>query len=328
MAESAVTFLINKISPFFCKWSSTVEREDAIDEFTLLQTCNNHGHQLYFALHMLSVKNLKAHYRVASELQSINSRIKEIFAVHKRLLPKLNAAAKCSIFTSSGSTWHDRRDDALLLDSTDVVGIDKPKNILVNWLVKGGSGREVVSVTGMGGMGKTTLVKKVYDDVEVKKHFKPRAWITVSQSFEVKDLLRDIIQKLYSEIRRPVPEGVDDMNSNKLKATIKNLLQKRRYLIVLDDVWHINEWETVKYAFPTGKLGSRVMITTRKSDVAFTSCSESEGNVYEVKPLPEEESWSLFSRKAFQGKSCPFYLKGFCEDILKSVRVCLLQLWQ
>lgn len=197
------------------------------------------------------------------------------------------------------------------------MGIDKPKNILVNWLVKGGSGREVVSVTGMGGMGKTTLVKKVYDDVEVKKHFKPCAWITVSQSFEVKDLLRDIIQNLYSEIRRPVPEGVDDMNSNKLKATIKNLLQKRRYLIVLDDVWHTNEWETVKYAFPTGKLGSRVMITTRKSDVAFTSCSESEGNVYEVKPLPEEESWSLFSRKAFRGKSCPFYLKGFCEDMLK-----------
>ncbi|KAK9928141.1 hypothetical protein M0R45_025290 [Rubus argutus] len=217
MAESAVTFLINKISPFFANgvqllrgvreellylngelehvraflknadaleesdeelkvWVKQVrdvahDAEDAIDEFTLLQTCNNHGHQLYFALHMLSVKNLKAHYRVASELQSINSRIKEIFAVHKRLLPKLNAAANSSIFTSSGSTWHDRRDDALLLDSTDVVGIDKPKNILVNWLVKGGSGREVVSVTGMGGMGKTTLVKKVYDDVEVKKQF-------------------------------------------------------------------------------------------------------------------------------------------------------------
>ncbi|KAK9928140.1 hypothetical protein M0R45_025289 [Rubus argutus] len=83
------------------------------------------------------------------------------------------------------------------------------------------------------------------------------------------------------------------MNSNKLKATIKNLLQKRRYLIVLDDVWHINEWETVKYAFPTGKLGSRVMITTRKSDVAFTSCSESEGNVYEKDLFEAKEGRTL-----------------------------------
>ncbi|KAM5573615.1 hypothetical protein ABKV19_013248 [Rosa sericea] len=365
MSESAVSFLLNKISPFLANgiqlWGGVGEEliylngelehmrallknadameesdeelkvwvkqirdvahdaEDVIDEFRLLQTNNNHGHQLYYSLHLLScsVKNLKARYRVATELQSINTRIKEIFAVHKRLLPKLNAAANGSIFTSSGSTWHDRREDALLLDNTDVVGIDEPKNLLVSWLVKGDSGREVVSVTGMGGMGKTTLVKKVYDDVEVKKRFKPRVWITVSQSFEAQDLLKDIIHKLYSEIGRAVPEGVDGMNSNKLKERIKNLLQKRRYLIVLDDVWHTKEWETVKYAFPNGKLGSRVMITTRKSDVASTSCSESEGHIHEVKPLPAKESWSLFSRKAFRGKSCPSYLESFCKYILK-----------
>lgn len=82
------------------------DAEDVIDEFTFLQTYHNHGHSLYCALDLLSccVKNLKAHYRLAKELQTINIRIKEIFAVHKRLLPKLNAAANGSIFTNSGNT--------------------------------------------------------------------------------------------------------------------------------------------------------------------------------------------------------------------------------
>ncbi|CAL2258498.1 unnamed protein product [Prunus armeniaca] len=364
MAESAVTFLLNKISPFFENrvqllrgvreelvylkgelermkaflrdadvmeesddelkvWVKQVrdvahDAEDLLDEFAILQAHNNHGYELYFPFNRLScsVKNLKAQYRVAWQLRSINSQIQHIFAAYKRLLPKLNAA-KGSMFTSSGDTWHDRRGDALLLDNTDVVGIDKPKQKLVSWLVTGASGREVVSVTGMGGMGKTTLVKKVYDDVKVKKHFKPRAWITVSQSFQAEDLLKDIIHELFYAIRRPVPEGVDDKNSNELKAIIKNFLQKRKYLIVLDDVWHTNEWETVKYVLPTGNFGSRVIVTTRKADVAFTSCSESKGKVYHLKPLPADKSWNLFTRKAFQGKPCPPYLYEKCKRILK-----------
>ncbi|ONI05814.1 hypothetical protein PRUPE_5G025300 [Prunus persica] len=364
MAESAVTFLLNKISPFFENrvqllrgvreelvylkgelermkaflrdadvmeesddelkvWVKQVrdvahDAEDLLDEFAVLQAHNNHGYELYFPFNRLSstVKNLKAQYRVAWQLRSINTQIQHIFAAYKRLLPKLNAA-KGSMFTNSGDTWHDRRGDALLLDNTDVVGIDKPKQKLVSWLVKGGSGREVVSVTGMGGIGKTTLVKKVYDDVKVKKHFKPHAWITVSQSFQAEDLLKDIIHKLFYAIRRPVPEGVDDKNSNELKAIIKNFLQKRKYLIVLDDVWHTNEWETVKYVLPTGNFGSRVMVTTRKADVAFTSCSESKCKVYHLKPLPADKSWNLFTRKAFQGKPCPPYLYEKCKCILK-----------
>ena len=55
------------------------------------------------------------------------------------------------------------------MDKTDVVGIDESKKKLVGWLVDSGTDRKVISLSAMGGMGKTTLAEQVYDDAEVKK---------------------------------------------------------------------------------------------------------------------------------------------------------------
>lgn len=197
------------------------------------------------------------------------------------------------------------------------MGIDRRKKQFIRWLVKGCSGRKVISVTGMGGMGKTTLVKKVYDDPEVIKQFKTCAWITVSQSCNIEELLRDMVQKLFYEKRRPVPEGLESKSSDQLKVIIKELLQRSRYLVVFDDVWHINEWEAVKYALPNNNCGSRIMITTRKTDLASISSIESKGKVYNLQPLSEDEAWDLFCGKTFPGHSCPSYLMNICRSILR-----------
>lgn len=199
------------------------------------------------------------------------------------------------------------------------MGVDERKRQLIRCLVDGGgSERQVVAVTGMGGMGKTALVKKVYDDVEVKKYFRTRVWITVSQSFSQEELLRNFIQSLPCAIRRSVPEAVENMSIDELKMLIKNLLQKRRYLVVLDDIWNLHEWEAVKYALPNNNSGSRVMLTTRKADVASAATSiELRGEVYNLMPLTNDECWDLFCRKAFQGNSCPSYLFEICNSILR-----------
>ncbi|THF96791.1 hypothetical protein TEA_004190 [Camellia sinensis var. sinensis] len=115
------------------------------------------------------------------------------------------------------NSWYDYRDNALLLEEAKLVGIEKPKRQLMEWLVEGGSGLKAVSVVGMGGLGKTTLVKKVYDDAKVKKHFKIHAWLTVSESFRVDDLLKDMIQQLFKEIMQPFPVGVKTMSIDRLK---------------------------------------------------------------------------------------------------------------
>ncbi|XP_009346318.2 disease resistance protein RPM1-like [Pyrus x bretschneideri] len=294
------------------------DSEDVLDEFTLIQA-HDHGTGFYGSIHRFSccIKNMKAQYRVAAELQDINKTIRKISEVHRRLRHKFNMAEQGSSSSTASQMWEDHRSDALLLEKTDIVGIDEPIKQMVGWLVNGGSGREVVSVAGMGGLGKTTLAKQVYDAAEVKKHFKVSAWITVTQSFKLGELLEDMIQQLHKAIRRPAPQGTNNMNNNQLKTIIKDFLQKRRYLIVLDDVWHLYVWESLKYALPNNTCGSRVILTTRKADVASTTSKESGGRVFNLKPLPLLESWELLCKKTFQGNSCPPYLEDIGNSILR-----------
>ena len=87
-------------------------------------------------------------------------------------------------------------------------------------------------MVGMGGSGKTTSVKQVFDDANVKKRFDVYVWITISHPFRIEE-------QLFEAIRKPVPQGVDNMNTVFLKMVVKGFLQARKYLIVLDYVWHI-----------------------------------------------------------------------------------------
>jgi disease resistance protein RPM1 len=74
-----------------------------------------------------------------------------------------------------------------LLEEADLVGIDQPKKQLCDLLFKDELNREVITIYGMGGLGKTTLAKQVYDDPKVKKHFRMHAWVNLSQSFNMEE---------------------------------------------------------------------------------------------------------------------------------------------
>ena len=204
-----------------------------------------------------------------------------------------------------------------MLDEADLVGIEPLKKQLCDLLFNGESKREVISIYGMGGLGKTTLAKQVYDDPKVKKHFRIHAWVNLSQSIKLEEILKDLVQKLHKVIGKPAPESIGTMNNDDLKEFIKNFLQRsQNYLIVLDDVWHVKVWDDVKHALPNNNRGSRVMLTTRKRDIALYSCAGL-GKDFHLEFLPEHEAWSLFCRKTFQGNSCPPHLEEVCRNILK-----------
>ncbi|XP_022717075.1 disease resistance protein RPM1-like [Durio zibethinus] len=293
------------------------DTEDILDEYRL-DVVNDHTQGIGAVLYNVwcFTKNLKAQHGIVSKIRGIKSRISNISA-RRPNYDNNGTNEQGPSSTAAVNPWLDRRGDALLLDSVDLVGIDEPKTQLINWLVEGNSGRKVVSVVGMGGSGKTTLVKQVYDNAKVKKHFAVHVWFTISHPLKIEELLRNMVRHLFDAIRRPVPQGVDDMDATLLKMVIKAFLQQRRYLIVLDDVWHINEWAVVDYALANNGRGSRVLLTTRNSEVASTSCIESEDKAFYVKPLSPDESWDLFCKKCFRRSPCPPELEKHSRRILE-----------
>ncbi|XP_059656925.1 disease resistance protein RPM1-like [Cornus florida] len=281
--------------------------EDVLDEFMLRFARYHHGDGFYGFLGKISfsIKNLKARHRIGSEIRKIKSRVENI---HQRYRDGFSISEHGSSSTVD-NTWYDRRGDALLLEEAELVGMDGPKKHLIGWFLDDSPRLRVVSVVGMGGMGKTTLVKKAYDDMGVKNRFQCHAWITVSQSFHLRELLKDVVRRLFDEAKQQAPQSLETMDINDLKAKIKDFLQQRRYVLVLDDVWSINAWDALKYAFPDNNSGSRILLTTRIVGVASTSCVESLDHNYTMKPLSPKESWTLFCRKTFQGNHCPQHLE-------------------
>uniref|UniRef100_A0ACD5TDQ1 Uncharacterized protein n=1 Tax=Avena sativa TaxID=4498 RepID=A0ACD5TDQ1_AVESA len=91
-----------------------------------------------------------------------------------------------------------------------------------------------------------------------------------------------------------------------------------RYFIVIDDVWKNEDWKMVKRAFPDNNNGSRIIATTRITDVANMCCSNSNGQPYQMKPLDDADSRRLFFKRIFRSDDlCPAELEEVSTRILK-----------
>ncbi|KAK0600981.1 hypothetical protein LWI29_020169 [Acer saccharum] len=156
--------------------------------------------------------------------------------------------------------------------------------------------RLVVSIYGMGGLGKTTLARKLYHHLHVKRKFDCHAWVCVSQDYNTHDLLLRIISSFGFTTKKT--EELKQMNEEGLERYLHESLQEHSYLFVIDDIWKKEAWECIKRAFPAHcNNGSRVVITTRSKEVAESL--EERTYVHQLRFLTFDESWQLFCEKAF-----------------------------
>ncbi|EFH46444.1 predicted protein [Arabidopsis lyrata subsp. lyrata] len=127
---------------------------------------------------------------------------------------------------------------------SDLVGVDQSVEDLVGQLV-GNDNIQVVSISGMGGIGKTTLARQVFHHDIVRRHFDGFAWICVSQQFTQKYVWQRILQEL-----RPDDGEILQMDEFTRQGKLFQLLETDRYLIVLDDIWKAEDWDRIKEVFP------------------------------------------------------------------------------
>ncbi|XP_074285953.1 putative late blight resistance protein homolog R1B-23 [Silene latifolia] len=186
--------------------------------------------------------------------------------------------------------------------SKDEVSFEEEDRLRVQ-LTTGSRSLEKISIVGMPGLGKTTLAMRLYKDCA--KSFTAHAWCYVGQEFQRKELLQHIIGQI-SE--RPRSE-INVMGNEDLAKLLKQcLLQKKNYLIVLDDIWDVDAWDALWKCFPTSDNGSKILITSRYNNVGEKICRD--GIVIKLNLLTADKSWHLLQKKVFGAR---IYPKRLCE---------------
>ncbi|XP_027166149.1 putative late blight resistance protein homolog R1B-14 [Coffea eugenioides] len=193
-----------------------------------------------------------------------------------------------------------------------MVGLDDEAEKVIDRLISGQEHLEIVPVVGMAGLGKTTLAKKVYNDNSIIYNFHIRFWCTVSQEFNVKKLL---LQILHSDGEN---EKLKFLDEDELLQKLYQKLKGNRYLVVFDDIWDIRAWNELRYSFPDNNKRNRILFTSRFSNVA--SQVEYGGQPHNLRPLTEKESCELLQRKVFGEEDCPQPLCGFGMEIAQKCK--------
>ncbi|XP_043698573.1 putative disease resistance protein RGA3 [Telopea speciosissima] len=190
----------------------------------------------------------------------------------------------------------ERPQTSSFIDESYVFGREEEKLKIIELLVSEdsrGKGVSVFPIVGMGGAGKTTLAQLVYNDERVKKHFELRIWVCVSEDFDIIRLAKSIIQ---SATRNCF--GLMDLDP--LQVILEEILNEKRFLLVLDDVWNekSSDWDVLRVPFRVGAKGSKIVVTTRSEMVSSIM-----GTVpaHHLEGLSDEHCWSLFAQRAFAG---------------------------
>ncbi|KAM3406088.1 hypothetical protein ACQJBY_000245 [Aegilops geniculata] len=219
----------------------------------------------------------------------------------------------------------DPRLRALYIEAAELVGIyGKRDQELMSLLSLEGDDASTnklkkVSIVGFGGLGKTTLARAVYE--KIKGDFGCHAFVPVGQNPDIKKVFRDILIDLQKSNSDPGNSNSDlvILDATQLIDKLREFLENKRYLVIIDDIWDEKLWRYINLAFSiNNNLGSRLITTTRDFDVSKSCCSSADDSIYHMKPLCTDDSRRLFHKRIFPDASgCPSEFQQVSEDILK-----------
>nr|GEV88943.1 disease resistance protein [Tanacetum cinerariifolium] len=176
---------------------------------------------------MRSIRSIKA------EFMTMNVNKMKLDSSQRTESQQTQSAAAAGTSSNRSTLGSDKLFDEI------VVGLDHHVEVIRDKLVEDQKQLDVVSIVGMGGLGKTTLATKVFNDSFIMYHFDIRAWVTVSQTYKRRDVLIQILASLGVQ--------VDIKNTDfKLREMLHKSLKGQRYLIVIDDIWSKEAWDNLK----------------------------------------------------------------------------------
>ncbi|KAK9159683.1 hypothetical protein Syun_006024 [Stephania yunnanensis] len=260
------------------------DAEDVLDEIAY--------NELKYSTQWLNYPlRLVARFKMAHELKAINL---ELDGIDKRksafqLKTTNNVAEPVQTFND--------RETYSFVDESSVIGRDIEKKEITQLLINDDDNiaLPVIAIVGIGGLGKTTIAQLVYNNGAVKNHFQLKIWISVSKDFNVKRLLREMLEAT-SKIAKHESSSMD-----LIQRCLEEKLKGRRFLLVLDDMWiedgFYEKWEALRIVLKCADRGSTIIVTTRNGEVANMVAATS--HIQNLQVLPEDDCWDLFQRRAF-----------------------------
>ncbi|CAI9112230.1 OLC1v1012647C1 [Oldenlandia corymbosa var. corymbosa] len=272
------------------------ELESFIDSFMVRDDCRNYTERLNSIIVEIKL--------IIAEADGIFEEVPETVAIKSLKTfqsQQINGVAETSRkMPSAGeiSTWNDV-----------MVGLDDEVAKITDQLTRGTKELDIVSIVGMPGLGKTTLAKRIHRELSETRYFHVHSWCTLSQVYNKRSLLLQILSGLGID--------VDELNSKKddddLALELRRRLSGNKYLIILDDVWDTEAWKDLMGSFPNNVNGSRILLTSRHRNVALAIKQDREP--HNLRFLNSQESWELLSKKVFFEEECPQELLKLGEAI-------------
>ncbi|XP_021820501.1 putative disease resistance protein RGA3 [Prunus avium] len=294
------------------------DMDDILDEYEYnklrMQVLKPRGSVKEKVHNLFSIPNsVMSSYKMSHRIKNMRKRLGEI------------AASNLSERAADWHGMHMERKTSSFVHSTDVIGRDNDKNKMLNHLLKDtytGEGDDeeenvsIISINGLGGLGKTTLAELAYNDDRVVANFNLRIWICVSDNFDSKRLLRKIVSAA-------TKETCEDAGIEEMQMKLQHALKNKKLLLVLDDVWDkgpmgitIEKWLDFKSFLNFAANGSKIIVTTRTE---FVSLLMEPAHVHLLECLPHSDCMTIFKKLAFTKREEGNHpkLMEIGEDIVK-----------
>ncbi|GLT31095.1 hypothetical protein SLA2020_058580 [Shorea laevis] len=198
----------------------------------------------------------------------------------------------------------DKPPRGIIMPTENVVGEDSVKGKIWGYLI--GNAVGMIGVCGIGGVGKTTIMKNINNELVKQTKFDKVIWVTVSYPLNVIKLQENIAHGFAVEL----PKGED---KERWAAELMSIMGRVRHLLILDDVWEKFSLNEVGIPKPTIESGSKIVFTCRSIDV----CQKMGYEIVKVEPLSLQESLNLFLDKVGRHILEVPNLKGILELIVK-----------